>query len=196
MALRSLALFSLFAACLAEHSVEKGLRGAVASAPAATTPEPQPSAQGEGTHIGCSCYEAGNCQCAREVGAGAGSEADDYLELALLTRTKQLNAWWQAQDEAARMSPWSGPAFEDTTDLWVAAGGVRAGGVHAGGVRAGGVHAGGVRVGGVHAGGVRVGGVHAGGAAVAGCGAKGGCGCIGAVGCGCAAKRGCAVAVR
>mmetsp|Transcript_90962 Transcript_90962/g.278447 ORF Transcript_90962/g.278447 Transcript_90962/m.278447 type:complete len:176 (-) Transcript_90962:181-708(-) len=175
MAIQRLVLLSLFAACLAEDSGLKVLRGSAAAAPSAAAAETEPSAQGEaaspqGQHVGCTCYEGGECQCARSGVAGAGSEEDEQLEKALMNRTKQLAEWWQAQDEAARMSPWSGPALDESTDLWVAAGGVRAGGV-------------------------RVGGVHRRGA-VAGCGAKGGCGCIGAVGCGCAAKRGCAVAVR
>merc|ERR1719428_1980450 len=154
MALLRLSFLSLLALCAAGDA-GSSLRGSSA-VPAESAPQAESAAAGEGQVIGCSCGPEGVCQCNRGEPSGAESEEDAELEEAVLQRTASLNAWWHLQNE--------------TSNLWVAAGGRR--------WRAGGV------------------GVRRGRGVVAGCRRVGGCGCIGRVGCGCAGRRTCGVAVR
>jgi len=176
-------LFALFGACSAADS----LRGTSTLAQKASTEPPTPSE----VHamIGCSCAAEDACQCSHTEPSHAQTETGQMEQQALLERTKQVVAWWQAQDEATRAMPWwSTVQNETTTELWVAAHGSRTAVAHTGGATA--VHHSGATV--VH-GGTAV--VHGGTAVVHGgaaaCGHSASCGCIGHAGCGCAARAGC-----
>merc|ERR1719293_565667 len=130
--------------------------------------------------VGCSCSVGGACQCSHSAGSASKTAEDEELEESVLSRTKELVAWWQEQNETTRLTTqsWSGAMTEQNVELWRAAAAGGRGVVVAGGGRA---VAGGRR-------GVVVAG---GGARGVACGRRGGCGCVGGVGCGCAARRGC-----
>jgi len=175
----------MLVACHADGS-GSSLRGAGPS-PSVSAAQNEDIASEELRMVGCSCGLEGACQCNRSGGSSVQKLEDEELERAVLERTRELMAWWQAQNETTRLmsQSWDGPLAEQTVELWHASASrvhVSGGSAH---VRGGAAHMSG---GAVH---VSGGAAHVRGA----CGRRGGCGCVGGVGCGCAAHRGC-VAVR
>jgi len=179
---RSVCFLSLLAACIADGP--GSLRGSGPSSSVTAAPT-ETSASEQEPVVGCSCSVGGTCECSHSAGNASKTAEDEETEESVLSRTKELIAWWQAQNETTRLTTqsWSGSMAEQTVELWAAAAG-RRGAVVAGGGRRGVVVAGGGRRGVVVAGG---------GARGVACGRRGGCGCVGGVGCGCAARRGCVV---
>merc|ERR1719291_1090487 len=139
------------------------LRGSGSSG-AVTSASSEASASEQDPVVGSSCSPGGACQCSHSAGSASKTAEDEELEESVLSRAKELVAWWQAQNETTRLTTqsWSGSMAEQKVELWHAA---------AAGGR-------GVVVAGGGAGGVA-------------CGRRGGCGCVGTVGCGCTARRGC-----
>jgi len=177
---RGVCFLSLLAACSADGTGSlrgSGSSSSVTAAPTEIAPEQEPV-------VGCSCSAGGMCQCSHSAESASKTAEDEEVEQDVLSRTKELIAWWQAQNETTRLTTqsWSGSMAEQNVELWRAAAAGRHGVVVAGGHGA--VARGGRGV--VVAGG---------GARGVACGRRGGCGCVGGVGCGCAARRGC-VAVR
>jgi len=125
---------------LVAHGIADGsgsqLRGAGSSVSAATTassvpgvsPDAAPSAaaargdvgkaQEEAQAVSCACTATDECQCSRSDTARAQNDADVQLEQALLKRTREVSAWWHAQNETARLEPWSSPLVNGTMELW------------------------------------------------------------------------------
>ena len=158
-------LLSLLVVALGADGSEStsGLRGAHAAPGAAA--ESDPSAAGPEHSIGCSCAAGGACRCSHSQSSGPRSEEVEQLEQAVLNRTKQLNTWWQAQNETVRLTPWNGPMLNQSTALWWGGGGGWGGGGWGHGGWGGGGFGGGCRRG-------------------------GGCGCL-VLGCGCVGHSGC-----
>merc|ERR1719356_2372279 len=137
----------LFAVCRADGS-GSSLRGA-GPPPSEKVAENEASASEDSQVVSCSCDHGGACQCSRPDGHASQTAEDEELERSVLTRTKELMAWWQAQNETTRLmsQTWDSPIEEQTVELWHAsathwhAGGAH---VHAGGsavhVSGGGAH--------------------------------------------------------
>ena len=125
-----LVLLSVLMACGARGELGSSLRGSGAASPA--SPETK-----EGQVIGCSCAMAGACQCNPSESSSHETEESRALAQLVLERTKELSAWWQSQNETTRLSPWSGPLVNQTSELWVAGGGWHAGGIGVGGIGGG-----------------------------------------------------------
>ena len=83
-----------------------------------------PAASSDSQVIGCSCATGGECQCSGPEVSGSEREQDEALTKALLSRTRELGAWWQTQNETSVTHSWSGPLslMNETTELWVACG--------------------------------------------------------------------------
>ena len=160
MPLRLVTWLSLLAACGAD-SAGFGLRGAVQllGSPKASS---EPLVERKAQHVSCACATAAQCHCSRSALAQSLSEEERLLEQAVLNRTKHLSAWWEAQNETERLTPWTGPLLAETTEMtqrhdhWYGG-----------------------------PGGYGWGGPGWVGPGVGGCGGGGGCGCVALVGCGC-----------
>merc|ERR1712060_241660 len=71
----------------------------------------------EGRRTTCACATEDACQCTHSDPALPQSDEEANLERALLSRTKELSAWWRTQNETTRLTPWSGPGLKETATL-------------------------------------------------------------------------------
>merc|ERR1719413_51496 len=87
--------------------------------------------------VGCSSSSGGACQCSHSTGSASKTTEDEEVEQSVLSRTKELVAWWQAQNETTRLTTqsWSGSMAEQNVELWHAAAAGGRGVVVAGGRR-------------------------------------------------------------
>merc|ERR1719493_421271 len=140
---RSVCFLSLLAACIADGP--GSLRGSGSSSSVSAAPT-ETSASEQEPVVGCSCSEGGACQCSHSAGSASKTAEDEEMEQSVLSRTKELVAWWQAQNETTRLTTqsWSGSMAEQRVELWHAAAAGGRGVVVAGG-GAGAVVAGGRR---------------------------------------------------